>query len=894
MALRLPFWPVLDVLVVSDPTQMAALNDHPNVSRRLLGEGAGLNRVVHWWIYRTFSVGQTALGVFTERQDDARAGRQSQLERKLKDARPDEAGIAALARYVAGADPTVDVGVCAQQLIGRLFFLDYVATRDSYRAARRLLSLNPLGFLWNTVFRGRRRGRKLLWSLAHDDVDCIHATAVAVHGVVDALEKMRRRAADRHRSQGEDPATAMVHALVAPSMLLRSCTAETRVSFHRWPLYRGTLILFRLEAMYQATRDNDLAFARAGWNRCPAHDAVPKLLMNVWHEAQRVPSYGPRRRSLLSHVFTGAYALLNRAVPWHRLPTWVGVFNLLALRTVLREKNLHDTETPTSRGRCPVTGWLPRYRHERTPDGSHNDLAQPCMGAAGTRFGRLVPLDHTVPEYGPALLEPNPRTISNRLLARRDKRMLEATSLNLLAAAWIQFEVHDWFSHGPLETTLPYELPLREGDRWPDPTMRIIMRTRTDAPDREAPAPTYLNAVTHWWDASQLYGSDQATQDRVRAHRHGKLEVFANGQLPYDPATGISVTGFADNWWVGLALLHTLFTLEHNAICDRLRAEQPGWDDEQLFGTARLINAALIAKIHTLEWTPGILGHPALEIGMRGNWWGLAGERIHRLFGRISAKEAVSGIPGSAVEHHTAPFAVPEEFVAVYRMHPLIPDRFVFRSVDDGRVLGGRDLTNVAGRHARSVLNTISMPDLFYSFGVAHPGQITLGNYPDGLRDFTSILGSRHDVAAIDILRDRERGVPRYNAFRRLFRLPPIRSFDELNEEWAGELRAVYGQQDGKDDVERLDLMVGMFAETPPRGFAISDTAFRVFILMASRRLKSDRFFTTDYTADVYTQAGLDWIEDNDLKSVLTRHYPELRPALVGVANPFAPWRRVS
>ena len=32
-----------------------------------------------------------------------------------------------------------------------------------------------------------------------------------------------------------------------------------------------------------------------------------------------------------------------------------------------------------------------------------------------------------------------------------------------------------------------------------------------------------------------------------------------------------------------------------------------------------------------------------------------------------------------------------------------------------------------------------------------------------------------------------------------------------------------------------------------------SETAFRVFILMASRRLKSDRFFTVDYTPRVYT-----------------------------------------
>ena len=56
--------------------------------------------------------------------------------------------------------------------------------------------------------------------------------------------------------------------------------------------------------------------------------------------------------------------------------------------------------------------------------------------------------------------------------------------------------------------------------------------------------------------------------------------------------------------------------------------------------------------------------------------------------------------------------------------------------------------------------------------------------------------------------------------------------------------------------------MVGLFAEPLPKGFGFSDTAFRVFILMASRRLKSDRFFTRDYNAETYTQAGLDWIDD--------------------------------
>jgi Animal haem peroxidase len=87
--------------------------------------------------------------------------------------------------------------------------------------------------------------------------------------------------------------------------------------------------------------------------------------------------------------------------------------------------------------------------------------------------------------------------------------------------------------------------------------------------------------------------------------------------------------------------------------------------------------------------------------------------------------------------------------------------------------------------------------------------------------------------------------------------------------------------------------MIGLYAEPAPAGFAFSDTTFRVFVLMASRRLKSDRFFTRDYTPEVYTKAGLDWIEDTTMVKVLRRHYPELAPALLGVDNAFKPWNPV-
>jgi hypothetical protein len=62
---------------------------------------------------------------------------------------------------------------------------------------------------------------------------------------------------------------------------------------------------------------------------------------------------------------------------------------------------------------------------------------------------------------------------------------------------------------------------------------------------------------------------------------------------------------------------------------------------------------------------------------------------------------------------------------------------------------------------------------------------------------------------------------------------------------------------------------------------------------MASRRLKSDRFFTTDFRPEVYTQEGIDWVTKTKMKDVILRHYPELGPALDGLPNAFLPWHRV-
>lgn len=96
---------------------------------------------------------------------------------------------------------------------------------------------------------------------------------------------------------------------------------------------------------------------------------------------------------------------------------------------------------------------------------------------------------------------------------------------------------------------------------------------------------------------------------------------------------------------------------------------------DQIFDTARLVNSALMAKIHTVEWTPAILDHPTIDAALHANWWGVIGEKLHKLLGRISKNEVIGGIPGSGVNVHGVPYTLTEEFVSVYRLHPLIPGK---------------------------------------------------------------------------------------------------------------------------------------------------------------------------------------------------------------------------
>ncbi|MDW6025793.1 peroxidase family protein [Mesorhizobium sp. BAC0120] len=599
----------------------------------------------------------------------------------------------------------------------------------------------------------------------------------------------------------------------------------------------------------------------------------------------------PLRNRMFSAIARGGFRILNRFVEWHKLPLRTSLLNLDAFRYVLRQQNLIDTdmaEAPPKARPVPPPEVDETVRQVRTYEGTYNDLSAPNMGAVGSTFGRNLK-----PVFAPELFDtPNAVTVAQQLLHR--KTFQPATSLNILAAAWIQFQVHDWVNHArhPLGSEHDVVVPLPPGMTWKsqvggetESVMRIAGNKMLRDPGNGLPPIYFGNDASHWWDGSEVYGPN--TEKAMKLREGAKIRLV-DGHLPVD-TKGQEVTGFNESWWLGLSAMHTLFAREHNLLCDELRARYPRWKDERVYQTARLIVSALIAKIHTVEWTPAILATKAIEVGLSSNWNGPpANDWMMKLGLWLLDTHAGVGIPKTMPDHHTAPYSLTEDFVTVYRMHPLLPDDYCFYNHKNGAKLGGKGFLDIQGTKADDAMRNFGLRNVLYSFGIANPGAIALHNFPTALQALERD-GEIIDLSVVDLVRTRRRGVPRYNDFREGLHRPRIRRWEELttDPEDVRLLKEIYG------DIDRVDTVVGLLGEPAPKGFGFSDTAFRIFILMASRRLQSDRFLTVDYRPEIYSPFGIDWIANNGMTSLILRHCPDLAAVLPRTASAFAPWRPI-
>ncbi len=623
-------------------------------------------------------------------------------------------------------------------------------------------------------------------------------------------------------------------------------------------------------------------------------------------------------------------------------------------RQELLEENLFDTGVSPNENidcdkvmkRVHRSAYGDCYFHknpEHLSDKDKNLTNQLRMGAVHQRFGRNINPDTIAETSKQDLMTPSPLEISEKLLSRNGKQV-DAPVINVLATAWLQAMNHDWFTHGKNSKSKSYNIDAHKSHEHFKGGMKIPA-TQTESNKEKSLEShgydkTFRNRVTHWWDASQIYGSDPETIKKVRSEYNskgvptgrllpdGKIAVDAKNRRLVYGKDGLPITGFHDNWWVGLELIHTLFHLEHNSIVDNILKPRIGKEicvpakgkrfsksecNDVLFEKARMITSALIAKIHTSEWTPALLDNEMLQIGMRSNWYGMkevSGISLPALRGKVDGgiKHLISGLVGKkTLDLYSVPFTLTEEFVAVYRMHPLVPDFVNVRNDKTNKVTGKVSTREMIFRQAKDTFTKHGSATWLNSFGTSFPGAMTLHNYPTWMKNFVAErnTGKGHgdsikmDMGAVDIFRDRERGVPKYNDFRRALNLPAIRSFEELtpNKDDVKVLKEIY-----QDDIESMDLLIGTLAEADRYpGFAFGNTPFYIFALMASRRLMADPFFSDYYTAEYYTKGGIKHVQKQNMADVIIRHFPEFKDRFYGkrkvfpgdkmvVKNAFRPW----
>lgn len=375
----------------------------------------------------------------------------------------------------------------------------------------------------------------------------------------------------------------------------------------------------------------------------------------------------------------------------------------------------------------------------------------------------------------------------------------------------------------------------------------------TDSILRTHPTDRRRNTSNHDIDLCQIYGLTERTTRLLRANTGGRMrtqiidgEEFLDylcepdGQgdfkvrdcyagLPAgDRDLGSILKGFENlepnrkeklyatglergNQSVGYVALSTIFVREHNRLADGLARKHPGWSDERLFQTARIINIVLELKLIVHEYINHILGVD-----------------LFRLDHRFAEKE-----------HWYRANWMSVEFDLLYRWHALAPDGIEI----DGRVVRPKEF-----RNNNALLEKYGVGGVIDAVSRQRAGAIGLFNTPKYLWDA--------EYQMIQMGRDFR--LQSYNIYRERFGLERLGSFEDLTSDphVQKELERLYG------DIDKVELVVGLFAEEPQAGVLFGDlmsnmVAYDAFTQIFSNPLLSENI----YGAHTFSEWGLEQIE---------------------------------
>ncbi|KAK7082159.1 hypothetical protein SK128_006279 [Halocaridina rubra] len=133
-----------------------------------------------------------------------------------------------------------------------------------------------------------------------------------------------------------------------------------------------------------------------------------------------------------------------------------------------------------------------------------------------------------------------------------------------------------------------------------------------------------MNQVTHYLDASNVYGSSKEEDEELRERKGGLLKVQERELLPAhheadeceSAKEGLACFLAGDNRvneQVDLSVIHTIWMREHNRMARQLAHLNPHWSDETIYQEARRVVIAEYQHIVYNEWLPIVLGKEYME-----------------------------------------------------------------------------------------------------------------------------------------------------------------------------------------------------------------------------------------------------------------------------------------
>ncbi len=472
----------------------------------------------------------------------------------------------------------------------------------------------------------------------------------------------------------------------------------------------------------------------------------------------------------------------------------------------------------------------------RTINGSFNDLRQPFEGQAGITFARMNTTSYYQQDGNTMVDRGNVRRISNQMFNQYSSRP-DPHGLSSMVFTFLQFLDHDIALSKPGSEEAP--IPIPYGDPQFDPFQtgnRQMSFTRGDARmvDNQR---QQINENTAWIDASMVYGSEMERAHWLRSGICGKLKVSPspNGDLlPCNTTTGncndsidpnaptmdgiTSSTGqllkvfvagdVRANEQPGLTALHTVFLREHNRICDELIASGR-CNDEQNYQYARKMVSGFMQSIVYNELLPalGVL------------------------------------IPERAYQTHASGEILNSFITAAYRLgHTMVTSEIPFVYQD-------------CQQSGNSTVNLIPLEDAFFNPSIIQTEGITpilrgLHAQTQERVDAKIVSPLRNllfgppgagglDLAALNIQRGRDHGLPDYNSLRTMVGLPMISNFTQINSDpyVAATLEDLYGT------VQNVDPWVGLLSEQALPGKVFGPTLQVMLTHQFDQLRNADRFY---------------------------------------------------